>query len=302
MKITRIGAIISGIALGTAAGAALQLNAVSASGASHNLPLVAPTAIASPAPGPSHGRGCPAIKLALAFTSNVVDTSTLDLHLPWGQPGDPEGQMVEDYGAYNGTTIRKHLPVHDVTAGSLVELSGHNAIDIVLDSGTPLYAVTSGTAYRITNWTIPGFPQGWASVVVSDVLKDDQGDPIAFLYGHVREFDAQNGQHVEAGRVFEQIVALQIHERQSCEAILLLLRDSFGRMARGYPDVRANTVASFALSDYEWILAFEADELHRIVDLMRDLRGSGARRHVREEVPFFTGRRRSISEIVATLP
>ena len=199
MKITRIGAIISGIALGTATGAALQLNAVSASGASHNLPLVAPTAIASPAPSPSHSPGCPAIKLALAFTSNVVDTSTLDLHLPWGQPGDPEGQMVEDYGAYNGTTIRKHLPVHDVTTGSLVELSGHNAIDIVLDSGTPLHAVTSGTAYRITNWTIPGFPQGWASVVVSDVLKDDQGDPIAFLYGHVREFDAQNGQHVEAG-------------------------------------------------------------------------------------------------------
>ena len=107
--------------------------------------------------------------------------------------------MVEDYGAYNGTTIRKHLPVHDVTTGSLVELYGHNAIDIVLDSGTPLYAVTSGTAYQITNWTIPGFPQGWAAVVVSDVLKDDQGDPIAFLYGHVREFDVPNGQHVAAG-------------------------------------------------------------------------------------------------------
>jgi chlorite dismutase len=75
-----------------------------------------------------------------------------------------------------------------------------------------------------------------------------------------------------------------------------------GRMARGYPDVRANTIASFALNDYEWILAFEADELHRIVDLMRDLRGSRARRHVREEIPFFTGRRRSISEILATLP
>jgi chlorite dismutase len=75
-----------------------------------------------------------------------------------------------------------------------------------------------------------------------------------------------------------------------------------GRMARGYPDVRANTVASFALGDYEWMLAFEADELHRIVDLMRDLRASGARRHVREEVPFFTGRRRSIGDIVAALP
>src|SRR5258708_7550247 len=34
-----------------------------------------------------------------------------------------------------------------------------------------------------------------------------------------------------------------------------------GRMARGYPDVRANTGAAFALGDYEWILAFEADEL-----------------------------------------
>ena len=60
-----------------------------------------------------------------------------------------------------------------------------------------------------------------------------------------------------------------------------------GQMAREYADVRANTVASFALGDYEWILAFEADELHRIVDLMRHLRASSARRHVREEMPFY---------------
>ncbi|MEV0716089.1 hydrogen peroxide-dependent heme synthase [Asanoa sp. NPDC050611] len=75
-----------------------------------------------------------------------------------------------------------------------------------------------------------------------------------------------------------------------------------GRQARGFPDVRANTVASFALGDYEWILAFEADELHRIVDLMRELRASRARRHVREEVPFYTGRRRSVAELVEALP
>ncbi len=75
-----------------------------------------------------------------------------------------------------------------------------------------------------------------------------------------------------------------------------------GQMARDYPDVRANTVASFALGDYEWMLAFEADELHRIVDLMRHLRGSTARRHVREEVPFYTGRRRPIADLVAALP
>ena len=74
-----------------------------------------------------------------------------------------------------------------------------------------------------------------------------------------------------------------------------------GMLARGYPDVRANTVASFALGDYEWLLAFEADELYRIVDLMRDLRASETRRHVREEVPFFTGRRRAIGELLAGL-
>ena len=71
-----------------------------------------------------------------------------------------------------------------------------------------------------------------------------------------------------------------------------------GRMAREYPDVRANTIASFALGDYEWILAFEADELHRIVDLMRELRASGARRHVREEVPFYTGPRVTVRDLV----
>ncbi len=75
-----------------------------------------------------------------------------------------------------------------------------------------------------------------------------------------------------------------------------------GQMARDYPDVRANTVPSFALGDYEWILAFEADDLTRIVDLMRHLRGSETRRHVREEVPFYTGARVEVAELVDRLP
>ena len=74
-----------------------------------------------------------------------------------------------------------------------------------------------------------------------------------------------------------------------------------GKMARDYPDVRANTVAAFALGDYEWMLAFEADELHRIVDLMRELRAATARRHVREEVPFYTGVRKPVAELVRDL-
>lgn len=75
-----------------------------------------------------------------------------------------------------------------------------------------------------------------------------------------------------------------------------------GQMARDYPDVRANTIASFALNDYEWVLAFEADELDRIVDLMRELRASRARLHVREEVPFYTGPRVEIADAVTRLP
>ncbi len=75
-----------------------------------------------------------------------------------------------------------------------------------------------------------------------------------------------------------------------------------GRMAAPYPDVRANTVSTFGLSDYEWMLAFEADELHRIVDLMRHLRGARARLHTREEIPFYTGRRKSAAALVESLP
>lgn len=74
-----------------------------------------------------------------------------------------------------------------------------------------------------------------------------------------------------------------------------------GRKGSEYRQVLANTVASFALGDYEWILALEAPELVDLVDLMRHLRQTEARRHVREEVPFFTGRRIALDEIAEVL-
>lgn len=74
-----------------------------------------------------------------------------------------------------------------------------------------------------------------------------------------------------------------------------------GMMGRGYTTVLSNTVASFALGDWEWVLALEAPELHDIVDLMRHLRASGARRHVRLEVPFHTGRLISSAEVAEVL-
>ncbi|ONH30448.1 chlorite dismutase [Pseudofrankia asymbiotica] len=75
-----------------------------------------------------------------------------------------------------------------------------------------------------------------------------------------------------------------------------------GIMGREYEDVRANTVSAFGLGDYEWLLAFEADQLHRIVDCIRHLRSSAARRHTRLETPFYTGARKPIADIVAALP
>jgi peroxiredoxin len=75
-----------------------------------------------------------------------------------------------------------------------------------------------------------------------------------------------------------------------------------GRAAGPYPDVVANTISAFALGDYEWLLAFEAAQLHRIVDLMRDLRATEARLHVRDELPFYTGTRVPVRELVNDLP
>ncbi len=110
-------------------------------------------------------------------------------------------------------------------------------------------------------------------------LADDQAKRYVCVYPFVRSYDWY---------------VLDDTERRD------MLREH-GQQARAYPDVRANTIAAFALGDYEWVLAFEADELHRIVDLMRELRASRARLHVREEIPFFTGPRVEIGDLVDRL-
>jgi peroxiredoxin len=79
-----------------------------------------------------------------------------------------------------------------------------------------------------------------------------------------------------------------------------LLREH-GEMGREYPDVLPNTTSAFGLNDWEWILAFEGDHLHRIVDCIRRLRDSASRRYVKEEVPFVVGIRTSVDEALAGL-
>jgi chlorite dismutase len=71
-----------------------------------------------------------------------------------------------------------------------------------------------------------------------------------------------------------------------------------GEAGREFPDVLANTTSAFGLGDYEWILAFEADSPDRLVDLIRRLRATEARRYTKVEIPFYTGIRKELSELL----
>jgi hydrogen peroxide-dependent heme synthase len=79
-----------------------------------------------------------------------------------------------------------------------------------------------------------------------------------------------------------------------------LLREH-GEIGREFPDVLANTTSAFGINDWEWILAFEADDLGRIVDCIRRLRQAEARRYTKEEIPFVTGIRKDLPEALADL-
>jgi peroxiredoxin len=74
-----------------------------------------------------------------------------------------------------------------------------------------------------------------------------------------------------------------------------------GDIGREFPDVLPNTTSAFGLGDHEWILAFEADELHRIVDCIRRLRESDSRKYVQKETPFVVGIRKELREAIQDL-
>ncbi len=127
-------------------------------------------------------------------------------------------------------------------------------------------------------WSVVGLhrPAEFNKAHLPALLTDDQPGSYICVYPFVRSYDWY---------------LLDPAERST------MLRDH-GIAAAGYKDIKANTISAFALGDYEWLLSFEAEELHRIVDLMRDLRNTEARRHVREEIPFYTGPRRELVDII----
>ncbi len=233
-----------------------------------------------------------------ARTREINDTirytmwSVFRLTTPYGPPASGVGS-VRDRDADEVADLFDKLAADDVVVRGVYELSGLRADADVLVWWHAEEVERLQDAYQRLRRTALGrrLEPVWSQVAlhrpaefnkshVPAFLADEEPRAYVCVYPFVRSYDWY---------------LLEDDERRAMLA-------EHGQMARGYPDVRANTVASFALGDYEWILAFEADELHRIVDLMRHLRASRARLHVREEVPFYTGPRVSPADLVQRLP
>lgn len=71
-----------------------------------------------------------------------------------------------------------------------------------------------------------------------------------------------------------------------------------GDLAGDFDDILTNTTMAFGLGDDEWMLAFEAEELGRIVDMVRRLREAEARLYTLREIPFISGIRTTIAEVI----
>lgn len=69
-----------------------------------------------------------------------------------------------------------------------------------------------------------------------------------------------------------------------------------GRNGAGYLDVAVSTLATFALNDYEWSVTLESDDINRIMGVLRQQRDCEARLHVRQDTPFYTGKRMELAE------
>lgn len=144
-------------------------------------------------------------------------------------------------------------------------------------------------AYRLVlEWSAGALAPVWSNIGVHRAAEFNRGHVPAFLAGD----DPKGYVCVYPFVRGREWYLLPDDERRD------MLREH-GAAARDYGDVLANTVAAFGLGDYEWLLAFEADDVIRIVDLMRELRATSARRHVIEEIPFFTGPRRTPEELLA---
>ena len=73
------------------------------------------------------------------------------------------------------------------------------------------------------------------------------------------------------------------------------------RVGREYPDIDLNTSYSFGLDDQEFVVAFEADDPARFLDLVQRLRGTEASAYTQRDTPTFTCVSTSVERALAAL-
>lgn len=180
--------------------------------------------------------------------------------------------------------------LNDVTVRGWYDVSGLRAdADVMVWLHGPT-AEGLQQALRVLRRALGAVELAWSAFAVHRPAEFNKGHVPAFLSGK----PAQQWLSVYPFVRSYDWYLLPENERQE-------LLVEHGMMGRDHTTVLSNTVASFALGDWEWVLALEAPDLHEIVDMTRHLRASGARRHVRIEIPFHTGRLISLAEVADVL-
>jgi chlorite dismutase len=73
------------------------------------------------------------------------------------------------------------------------------------------------------------------------------------------------------------------------------------RIGREYPDIDLNTSYSFGLDDQEFVVAFEADDPSRFLDLVHRLRTTEASAYTKRDTPTFTCVSASVERALSAL-
>lgn len=189
--------------------------------------------------------------------------------------------------------ILKKASLEDVQLRGIYDVSGMRAdADVMFWFHAPRAEQIQATLREIKRSTLgKSLETVWAAMALHRPAEFNKGHVPAFMTGA----KARDWLCVYP---FVRSYAWYLLPEEERRALLV----EHGMAGRDFSGILSNTVASFALGDYEWILALESNELHEIVDLMRDLRSTKARLHVREEIPFYTGRRiepESIGELIS---
>lgn len=192
------------------------------------------------------------------------------------QPLDSPRKAVEEL-----TNVLKKASDNDVQLRGIYDVSGMRAnADIMIWLHAPSAGLIQETLREIRRTALGRATEAaWAAMGLHRPAEFNKGHVPAFMAGEKPKDWLTVYPFV---RSYEWYILPEEERRQ--------MLVEHGMAARGYKNLLSNTVAAFALGDYEWILALESDDLHDLVDMMRDLRATKARLHVREEIPFYTGR------------